>query len=152
MYPRVEWATCSVISHSGSYHAVSQNHDPGSSKVHSAVLDGRLNDAQLAALGKLLDAPELSKVVLHESQDLSYVPPISQNGFFIWISLLREGTTYNYERSRPFGYVGRSDIDKAQGKELQAFGPLLSWPRKNMDLSKSPPTSNLLNNRCAEVP
>jgi hypothetical protein len=152
MYPRVERATCSVISHSGLYHVVSQNHDPGSSKVHNAVLDGRLNEAQLTSLGKILDAPELSKVSSHESQDLSYVPPISLNGFFMWISFLREGTTYNYEISRPFRFVGRSAIDKAQEKELQAFGPLFSWLKKNMDLSKSPPTSTLSNSRCAEVP
>jgi hypothetical protein len=152
LYPAVERAICRVISVSGEYHAVTQNHDSGSGKVHSAVLDGRFNEEQLAVLGKILEAPELSTLSIHESHDLSFVPPLSGNGFMLWISFLREGKTYEYELARPFQLHGDSVTDKAQQKELQVLKPLLAWLTQNMDLSKSPSVSNLLNGRCAEVP
>jgi hypothetical protein len=113
LYPRVEKATCSIIASSGQYHAVTQSHDPGSSKVHSAVLDGHLKEEELTALAKILDDPELSRVSTHESPDSSFVPQISRSGISISISFMREGTTYDYEISRSFQSIGRS-TDKAQ--------------------------------------
>jgi len=51
--------SCAIISASGKYHLVKQTEDSGSSKVRSAVLDGTLDEKQIAALRQILDAPEL---------------------------------------------------------------------------------------------
>jgi hypothetical protein len=152
MYPRYEAAVCSVISPAGAYHFVVQKHEPSSSKVQNATLDGRLDEAQLASLRKILDAQELSKAVLHESEDPSFVPTISRNGFFIWMYFLREGKAYNYERSQAIRSMAPSAADKARDQEFKLFDPLLEWLKKTMPPLKAIPTTNLSNGRCAQVP
>ena len=143
--------SCAIISASGKYHLVKQTEDSGSSKVRSAVLDGTLDEKQIAALRQILDAPEL-RSASSEKPPPVFTSPLEGESIHIALSFSREGTVYKSEGWRALHVEGRTITSTMEEHGMKSLISLQEWLKANVDESKASIITNPPNGRCAQEP
>ncbi len=143
--------SCTLVTPSGAYHFVKQSRDVGSSKVHSLVLDGTLNETQIASLRQLLDAPELRSPP-SGPRPSELVLPLTGGPAHTAISFPRDGTIQAFEAWQSLQVVSGRSTQTVQEHGMKALLPLRQWLKVNLDESRAVATANPPNAKCLQEP
>jgi hypothetical protein len=139
--------SCTLVTPSGTYHFVKQSREFGAQKVRSVVLDGNLDNTQIAALRQLLDAPELRTPPSDpRSQGLAIPTGGGPTETFVWFP--RDGIIQKFEAWHSLQVVAGKVTQNVQEHGMTALLPLRQWLNLNLDESKAVPTVNPSNAKC----